>query len=236
MNKDTFIKEINKLGINLDEKKINSIEIYKNLLIEWNKKFNLTSIIKDDEIYLKHFYDSLCLYKTNLLKGNLKLCDFGTGAGFPGMVIAIIFNNINVTLVESNKKKCIFLEEIKTKLELNNVFIINDRMENYSKNNEEVFDIVTCRAVSQMGIILELAIKSLKVNGYFLPLKGNIDKENKNLEVLEKKYNCKLINIVKYNLPFEDSNRTIPVIKKEEKTNKRYPREYNKIKKEYSVL
>lgn len=236
MNKDTFIKEINKLGIYCTEKQIKSIELYIDLLIEWNKKFNLTSIIKVEEIYLKHFYDSLCLYKTNLIKEKIKLCDFGTGAGFPGMVIAILFNNINVTLVESNKKKCMFLLELKHKLELKNLTIINDRMEIFSKNNEELFDIVTCRAVSQLGIILELAIKSLKTNGYFLPLKGNIDSEIKNIELLEKKYNCKLVNIIKYTLPFEESNRTIPIIKKQEKTNNIYPREFTKIKKEYSIL
>ena len=161
MNKETFTNELKKININITEKQIKHFETYKNLLQEYNQKFNLTSITEEEAIYLKHFYDSLCITKA---------IDIGTGAGFPGIPIAIIFNNIKITLVESNAKKCGFLNIIREKLNLNNVEIINERAEDYTKNNREKFDIVTSRAVAHLSILAELEIPALKTNGYFLPL------------------------------------------------------------------
>ena len=123
MTKEDFIKYCSILGINLTTKNLSDLEEYKNLLIEWNQKFNLTTIIEEKDIYLKHFYDSLCLVKTTNLT-NKKICDFGTGAGFPGMVLAIIFDNSNFTLIESNNKKVTFLEEVKNKLNLIENYLI----------------------------------------------------------------------------------------------------------------
>ena len=120
MTKEEFVEYTKNIGIDISEKELEKLEKYKDLLIEWNSKFNLTSIIKEEDIYLKHFYDSLCLVKaTNL--NNKSICDFGTGAGFPGMVIAIVFSNTKVTLLESNGKKITFLEEVKKELDLKNV-------------------------------------------------------------------------------------------------------------------
>ena len=123
MNKDEFINELKKLGISLTQSELNSFETYKNLLQEYNKKFNLTTIIEDESIYLKHFYDSLCLMKVVELKTAKTILDIGTGAGFPGIPLAIINKDKKITLVESNGKKVSFLTFLKEKLNLNNVEI-----------------------------------------------------------------------------------------------------------------
>ena len=233
MNKDQFIIECNKLGILINDNIYEKLELYKDLLIEWNNKFNLTTIVLDEDIYLKHFYDSICLVKATDLN-NKKLLDFGTGAGFPGMVIAILFSNSNITLLESNNKKVIFLEHVKKELELKNVNIICDRVENYAKNNREKFDIVTCRAVSNLNIIMELSTALLKINGLFLPLKSNVEEELNKAERNIDKLSYKLIDKIEYKLPKEQSNRTILVFKKYKKTDEKYPRNYNIIKKSYN--
>ena len=170
MNKEEFKLECSKIGIDITNEIFNKFEMYKDLLIEWNNKFNLTTIIKEEDIYLKHFFDSLYITKFHDFN-NKKICDFGTGAGFPGMVLAILFKNSNFTLLESNNKKVLFLNEVKNRLKLDNITIINERAEIYGKTNREIFDIVTCRAVSNLSIILELAISMLKVNGLFIPIK-----------------------------------------------------------------
>ena len=230
MTKDEFIKSVLNLGISLNQDQINKLDLYKDLLKEWNNKFNLTTIISDEDIYLKHFFDSLFIISKLNIHGSL--CDFGTGAGFPGMVIAIIQSNIKIDLIESNGKKCEFLKEVQKKLNLNNVTIINDRMENYSRKVKEKYDYIVCRAVSNLGIICEVCINALKIGGYFTPYKTNAKVEydfyKKNIEKL-----CfKLENIIEYRLPFENSIRNIPVFNKTKENDKKYPRNYNIIKKD----
>lgn len=229
MNKKQFLKYCSNLNIELTNKQIENFDKYVELLKEWNNKFNLTSITDESDIYLKHFYDSLCLSKTNLLNNQWTLCDFGTGAGFPGIVLGIIYNNLNITLVESNQKKCMFLNEVIYKLKLNNIKVINDRIENFSKKNIETYDLVTCRAVSSLRILLETSVQLLKINGYFIPLKSKVIEELKESKGAMSKLNMNLVEVIEYNLPIENSYRSIPIIKKEKKTNKIYPREYNKI-------
>ena len=231
MNKEEFTNECNKIGINITEDKLKKIDRYKELLIEWNSKFNLTTIIEEKDIYLKHFYDSLCLAIITDLN-NKEICDFGTGAGFPGLVLAIVFDNSKYTLLESNGKKVTFLNEVKKELDLDNVTIINDRVENYGKNNRELFDIVTCRAVSNLNIILELSVSLLKVDGLFIPMKSNVDEE---LENSNKKANILGYNLLEkkeYELPYENAKRTLLMYKKIKKTDSKYPRNYNLIKKQ----
>lgn len=230
MNKEDFIKEINSLNLEINDDILSKLDRYYKLLNEWNDKFNLTTILEEKDVYLKHFYDSICIVKSNLISNdNIKLCDFGTGAGFPGIVIKIFFPNINVTLIESNNKKCLFLNEVIKELDLKSIEVINDRMEIYTKKVRESFDIVTCRAVSHLRIISELAIPLLKVNGYFLPLKSNIDEEIKESNDILNKLNSKIESIISYELPIENSKRNILIIKKLKETNLIYPREYKKI-------
>ncbi|MBR4178078.1 MAG: 16S rRNA (guanine(527)-N(7))-methyltransferase RsmG [Bacilli bacterium] len=231
MNKEMFKNEIKKFNIKIDQKQENQLEIYKEELKKWNKKTNLTTIIDDEGIYLKHFYDSICIKKAIDIN-NKNICDFGTGAGFPGLVLAIIFNKATVTLLESNGKKIEFLKHIVNVLDLKNVKIIKDRAEIYGKSNRELFDIVTCRAVSNLNIILELSIALLKINGCFIPLKSNVEEELKNSEKKYKMLGYNLENKIEYELPIEKSKRTILVFKKVKKTEKKYPRNYNLIKNE----
>lgn len=232
MKIEEFKIECSKLGISLTDKQMNNLSKYKDLLQKWNKKFNLTTITEDDNIYLKHFYDSLCLIK-GIKLNNQKILDFGTGAGFPGMVLAIVFDNLDVTLLESNSKKIKFLNELKIQLNLNNIVIVNDRVEDYGRKNRELFDVVTCRAVSNLNIILELSSSLLKINGLFVPMKGNVIEELNDSKNNILKLSYELLDTIEYELPKEMSKRTILVFKKIKKTDDKYPRSYNIIVKNY---
>ena len=230
MKIDRFIEEVNKLGIKLNNNSLKKLEIYYNLLIQENTKINLTRITEKEEVYLKHFYDSLTLYKAYDLNKNITLCDIGTGAGFPGIVLAICFPNLRVTVVESIKKKVSFLFLIKEKLELKNLFICNERAEIFSRNNVEKYDLVTSRAMARLNMLNEMCIPLVKVNGYFIPMKGNIDEElveaNNSIKIM----NSKIENIISFNLPIENSIRNLVIIKKLGNNKKKYPRDFKSIK------
>jgi len=230
MNKETFINELIKIGINITEKQLNDLEIYYNLLVEENKKYNLTAITNKEEIYLKHFYDSLTIYKSIKLD-NQYICDVGTGAGFPGLVLKIVFPNIKIDLIDATLKKCNFIKLVIENLNLKDVSVINDRIENYSKTNREKYDIVTSRAVAPLKHLLEYSIPLLKINGTFVALKSNLTEELNNIENYHKKLNLTDESIISFKLPIENSNRTIYKIKKTKKTEIIYPRKYNQIKK-----
>lgn len=231
MTKGEFIIECNKIGIEINDKILDKLELYKDLLIEWNNKFNLTTITLDKDIYLKHFYDSIYLLTSSDFH-NKKILDFGTGAGFPGMVLAILLNDSNITLMESNGKKVTFLNEVKNILKLKNVEIICARAEDYGKKNREIFDIVTCRAVSNLNIILELSSSMLKVGGLFIPMKSSINEELESAKDNISKLSYNLIDRKEYYLPIENSIRIILIFKKINKTDMKYPRNYNIIKKQ----
>ena len=136
---------------------------------------------------------------------------------------------MKIDLIEANSKKCLFLAEVKKNLSLGNVQIINGRAESYAKIAREKYEIATCRAVSHLNIISEIIIPMIKVSGYFLPLKGEIDKEIKEGLNILTKLNAKLVEVKTFKLPIENSNRSILIIKKINTTNIIYPREYNKI-------
>lgn len=228
MNKDYFIEELTKLDITLEDNKLNKLEKYYSLLEEENKKYNLTRIIDKQNVYLKHFYDSLTINKIISID-NQSICDLGSGAGFPGLVLAICFPNTSITLIESNGKKCHFLNLVKDKLKLNNVVVLNTRVEEYAKNNREIFDIVTARAVAPLKHLLEYGIPLVKVNGYFIAMKSNIDNEINNINNYYQKLNIKEINKIVFELPIENSLRTLIKYQKIDKTNTKYPRKYADI-------
>ncbi len=229
MNIEEFITELQKLNINLSETQISMLITYKNMLQEYNQKFNLTSLIKDEDIYLKHFYDSLTLTKALDLTQNLKVLDIGTGAGFPGLVLKIVFPNLDLTLVESNNKKISFLNAVITKLELTNIKTLNTRAENLPSSYREYFDLITSRAVSHLRILAELSLPFLKVSGLFIPMKGNATPELQESETTLTVLNAKVLDIITFKLPFELSNRSLIKITKLAKTPNVYPRSYDKI-------
>lgn len=210
MNKEKFIEEINKLGINLSNKQLDQLEKYYQLLTEWNKKINLTRIIEHDEVYLKHYYDSLTLIKIVDLTKELTLCDIGTGAGFPGIVLKICFPNLKITLVDSLNKRINFLNEVIKKLELSNIEAIHIRAEDI----KEKYDIVTSRAVANLKKLSEYCLPLVKDNGYFIPMKANIDEELIDAEDTIKKLNGKIEKRETFYLPIENSIRNILLIHK----------------------
>lgn len=228
MNDKEFKEELSKLGIVLTSTQEKQLEMYYNLLIEWNNKMNLTGITDRNSVYLKHFYDCITLIKAIDLTKNLKIVDVGSGAGFPGLVLKIVFPNLNVVLVDALNKRINFLNHVIESLKLENIEAIHDRIENYAKNNLEVFDLVTCRAVAKLNIISELCLPLAKVNGYFIPMKATIEDEisdTKYLEVLK----SKVESVITFNLPIENSVRNLIVIKKYGSIDKKYPRQYDKI-------
>lgn len=228
MNDKEFKEELSKLGIVLTRTQENQLEMYYNLLIEWNNKMNLTGITERNSVYLKHFYDCITLIKAIDLTKNLKIVDVGTGAGFPGLVLKIVFPNLDVVLVDALNKRINFLNHVIESLKLENIEAIHDRIENYAKNNLEVFDLVTCRAVAKLNIISELCLPLAKINGYFIPMKATIEDEisdTKYLEVLK----SKVESVITFNLPIENSVRNLIVIKKYASIDKKYPRQYDKI-------
>lgn len=230
MNKNDFINELNKIGIILSEYQLNQLDKYYNMLVEYNKNINLTAITEYDQVLLKHFYDSLTLTKAIELT-NQKICDIGTGAGFPGIVLKIAYPNLEITLVESLTKRCVFLNEVIKELDLKNIKVVNQRAEEFSQNNIEYFDIITSRAVAKLNILLELSIKSLKIGGYYVALKANVDEEIKSISTCLTKLNASLESITTFNLPIDNSLRNIIKIKKDGPTPLSYPRRYNEIKK-----
>ena len=228
MNKEEFINELKKINIELNNKTLAKLDEYYNILNEENKKYNLTRIITKEEVYLKHFYDSLTITKTINIE-NQSICDLGSGAGFPGLVLAICFPSANITLIESNRKKCYFLNLVKEKLNLSNVTILNTRIEEYAKINREKYSVVTARAVAPLKHLLEYGIPLVKKGGYFIAMKSNIEKEEHNINNYLTKLNIVENDRIIFNLPFEDSLRTLVKFKKQKETDLKYPRKYSEI-------
>ena len=225
---EEFIKYSNELGINITDDILNKLDIYYNFLIEYNSHTNLTAITNKEDVYLKHFYDSLTIIKAIDLNNINTLIDVGTGAGFPGMVLAICYPNIEVTLLDSNNKRINFLNELINKLNITNVKTVHERSEIYAKNHKDMYDIVTARAVKNMKELTELCLPLVKVDGYFIPLKGNIEDELNNAKDIISKINGTIEDIITFNLPNGDS-RNIIKIKKIDKCPDKYPREYKEI-------
>lgn len=211
----------------LIDSKISLFEKYRNLLLEWNEKFNLTAIKDLDEIEEKHFVDSLYLDKFVSLE-NKTLLDVGSGAGFPGIPLAIAHPNLKVFLLESNGKKVSFLKEVVKQLDLKNVEVIQSRAEEFL--DKERFDIVTARAVKELNILLEICIPLVKIGGTFVAYKSNAVDE----EISHAKHAYKVLDITKverfdYQLPNSKDNRVLLLIFKTKPTKKKYPRNYSEI-------
>lgn len=230
MNLDLFIEETKKLGIELTSQQLEKLNQFYELLISWNQKMNLTRIIEKEDVYLKHFYDSLTLSKVIDLKQDLTLCDVGSGAGFPGIVLKICFPNLKITLLDSLQKRVNYLNEIIKELDLKNIEAIHTRAEDYAKQNREKFDIVTARAVANLKILSELCIPMVKVNGLFIAMKANIEEEIENITEILKKLDSKIEKKETFYLPIENSIRNIIMIQKQKPTNNLYPRRIEKMK------
>ena len=209
MNKEEFVQELKKLDIMLSSKQLEQLDKYYHLLVEWNEKINLTRIVDENDVYLKHFYDSLTLIKVIDLNNELKLCDIGTGAGFPGIVLKIVFPKLKVILVDALLKRIKFLNEVIKELELDGVETIHIRAEDYVKFHKNEFDIVTTRAVSNLNNLLTYCVPLIKKNGYFIPMKANCEEELIEAQKKIKNMKVHIIQKEEFDLPFENSHRTI---------------------------
>ena len=232
----TLIQECKKQNIELDEGKAKALKEYKELLVEWNEKMNLTAITEDYEVIVKHFVD--CLECTHLITNEKKIIDVGTGAGFPGMPLAIYYPQIEFTLLDGLNKRLIFLEEVVNKLGLKNVKIVHARAEEAARNDDffESFDAVVSRAVANLPVLLEYTSPYVKVNGKCIVMKG--DNAQEELELAKNAMNIlKLKNIKEkeykysYKIDNDEYNRTILYIEKIGNTPNKYPRNYGQIKK-----
>lgn len=226
---DEFIKSILPEITNLQ---LDQLYIYYEILVEESKKMNLTSITEIEDVYIKHFYDSILLSKSVNLE-NKNLVDVGTGAGFPGLVLKIIEPSLNVTLIEPTTKRCNFLNLVISKLGLKNILVVNDRAENSIKKYREYFDYATARAVSNLPILLELLTPFVKINGKVVPMKGSeISDELSSASGAMKILNLSLQRIDNYVLPKDKGSRNILIFEKNKRTHETYPRQYAKIKKQ----
>jgi len=229
MNKEELIQELKEINVDITNK-IQKLDTYADFLLEYNKHTNLTAIKSKEDVYLKHFYDSLTITKIFSFQHE-RVLDIGTGAGFPGLVLKIMYPDLQITLLDSNNKKITFLKECIKKLELNNVEVIYDRAEEYVKKHREEFDIVTSRAVAELRILIELSLPALKKNGYFIGMKGNIEEElQKSVTTIEKLHTT-IKNKIEFELPKNSGHRTLISLEKLEETPTIYPRSYDKIKK-----
>lgn len=231
MNLDDLKLELSKIGVTLTKNQGKTLHKYFDLVIEENEKINLTRITEKKEFYLKHFYDSLTLIKAYDLSKDIKLLDFGTGAGFPGIVLKICYPNLKVTLIDALDKRCNFLNYVIDTLGLTDIEVIHERGENFSKRHREKYDLVTSRAVARLNILNEICLPLVKVNGYFIPMKGNLDEELKEAEKSIELLNSKIEEVITFNLPIENSVRNLVKIKKLGKNKRIYPRNFDKIKK-----
>lgn len=230
----TLCKECERQNIAINEKQCVDLAEYKNMLLEWNEKMNLTAITDEYEIIVKHFVD--CLECTKVIKDEKNIIDVGTGAGFPGMVLAIYYKDKNFTLLDALNKRLIFLQEVVNKLGLKNVKIVHARAEEIARTGEyrEVYDASVSRAVANLPVLLEYTSPFVKVNGTCIVMKGDSIEDEIKISVnalntlklkIEDKYNYSYI------VNNEEYNRVILNIRKNSNTPQKYPRNYGQIKK-----
>lgn len=229
MKINEFIEKVKELGLEITNEKLKQLEIYANFLREYNEHTNLTAITDIEDIYLKHFYDSLTLTKVIDLNTCKDLLDFGTGAGFPGMVIKIFFPNLKVTLLDSNNKKIKFLTELKDKIHVDNLELINARVELLRNERLNYYDVVTARAVTNMPVLTELAMPLVKKDKYFIAMKGSNIEEIKTSKNAISKMHGEIEEINTFLLSEESGMRNIIKIKKIKETTLDELRSYEKI-------
>jgi len=228
LNSVYILKEgAKQIGIDLSEQQIQQLIQYKELLLEWNEKINLTAITEERDVMIKHFLDSLSCVKVSLLKNGVKMIDVGTGAGFPGIPLKVYYQDIQLTLLDSLNKRINFLQTVCDSLGLKAVEFLHGRAEDYGnhKNYREKYDFAVARAVAELNILLEYCMPFVKVGGYFIAQKGpNIEEEmnrgQKAIEIL----GGKLVEKIDIPLPFSEINHNIVIIKKIKQTPTKYPR------------
>ena len=228
MSESEFISSLENLGLSISDEQINKFRVYASELLSYNEHTNLTAIRNIEEVYLKHFYDSLTIYKVYRFS-NESVLDIGTGAGFPGIVLKIMFPDIKLALWDSKKKKTTFLKYVVGKLKLD-ATVINDRAEKYYLSGER-FDVVVSRAVADMSILSELAIPFCEVGGYFIAMKGKNTEQIDNALYAIELLGGKISEKEEFSLLNDAGERTLVKVEKVSDTPNGYPRVYDKIHK-----
>lgn len=222
------------VGIELTKEQYEKFIKYMRLVQEWNEKINLTAITEDNEFVKKHFIDCIKAFKSRAIKEAKTLIDVGTGAGFPGLPIAILSPETNVTLLDSLNKRINFLNTVVRELELKNVTTIHSRAEDGARKPElrEQFDVATSRAVANMAVLSEFCMPFVKKNGYFVALKGpSIEEELEGGNKAIKTLGGELKNIIEVEVEGTDLNHNIVEVLKVNKCPKTYPRKAGTINK-----
>ena len=229
MLKEDFEKEImeyvEELGIKLSKEQAEMFFDYMNLLLEWNEKINLTAITEEKEVIVKHFVDSLTIAK--YIPEGASLVDVGTGAGFPGIPLKIIREDLKITLLDSLQKRINFLDVVIKELNLENIDTIHARVEEFGKNSKyrESFEVATSRAVANLSTLTEYLLPLVKVGGIAVCMKGSSIEEE--LETSKKAINVlggKVSNVFEFDLPKTDIKRNVVIVDKINKTPSKYPR------------
>ena len=226
-----FNKLLANINIELSERQLEQFEIYFKFLVEYNEYVNLTAITEEEDVYIKHFYDSILVGNVFDLKDVETICDVGSGAGFPSIPLKIVYPNLKVTIVDGLDKRITFLKKLTEKLGLDAVTLVHGRAEEYAKDHRESFDVVTARAVARANILNELCIPLVKVGGYFISMKGKNADEEINEGNSLKLLNAKIVKKNEYFLPKEESKRVLILIEHFDKCPLKYPRAFASIKK-----
>ncbi|MEB7425310.1 16S rRNA (guanine(527)-N(7))-methyltransferase RsmG [Mammaliicoccus sciuri] len=227
MNEQTFIDTLKESGITLTDKQIKQFGTYFEMLVEWNEKINLTAVTEKEEVYLKHFFDSVTPSFYIDFNEIETICDVGAGAGFPSIPLKIVYPHLQITIVDSLNKRIKFLNELAASLDLDKVNFVHDRAETFGKSQQyrESFDLVTARAVARLSVLSELCIPLVKKGGQFVALKGsqgNEELEDAQFAISVLGGEVKTVN--EFTLPLEESMRQIITIDKLRQTPKKYPR------------
>lgn len=218
-----------KFDISLDEEQIGKFFIYRDILKDWNQRMNLTAIEDDREIIIKHFIDSISICPIIKDKGS-KIIDVGTGAGFPGIPVKIVYPDLKVKLLDSLKKRIGFLDEVINRLGLKEISAVHSRAEEMGQQTDyrEKYDISVARAVANLPVLLEYCLPFVKVGGYFIAMKGSsMDELGSSKKALDE-LGGKIEEVMEFNLPFSDIKRNVVVVKKFRQTPTKYPRKSGK--------
>lgn len=227
-------KAADDVGLKLSEQQYERFIKYMSLLQEWNEKINLTSITEDEEVIKKHFIDCIKAFKRDELKKAETLIDVGTGAGFPGIPIAIMREDLKITLLDSLNKRINFLNTVIHDLGLENVTTIHSRAEDGARNNDlrEQFDISTSRAVANMSVLSEFCLPYVKIDGYFIALKGpSVEQEIEESKNAIGTLGGKLVDICEVSIEETDFKHNLVIVKKIKPCEKIYPRKAGIIRK-----
>ena len=220
-------KALENINLDYDPETIEKFEVYFNMVIEWNEKINLTAIHNEEDFYKKHFIDSLKLFSFEPMKKASKLIDIGTGAGFPGIPIKLVYNKIEVTLLDSLKKRVAFLNEVINKLEIKGIKAIHGRAEDLAKDKHyrEIYDIAVSRAVASLPLLSEISLGFTKINGYFIAMKGpQITEELSISERVITLMGGKVEDVITTEIEESDFKHNLVIIRKIKKTPNDLPR------------